>query len=320
MNQIVNIILPVFGLIGIGYGVAWSRLLDQKTGEALADFVFAVAIPVLIFRTIVAADFGAVSPWRLWLPFFTAYGLVWAAGHLVVRRFFGRDHRASMVGGISAAFGNTVLVGIPLTLAAYGEAGTVAIALIIAVHLPIGMAASAVLIVHAERLDGISAEAIDKWRVARSVGRNLATNPIVIGIFAGLLWRWTGFSLDGVHGVLITRISDVAATVALLALGMSLRKYGMHRNIPAGLAISGLKLLLMPLLVLLLVRYVVALPPVWAKVAVLAAACPTGVNAYLVANRFRTGEALASNAIAISTGLAVVSATFWLHVLDWLEF
>jgi malonate transporter len=317
MDQIIEIVLPVFGLIRIGYGVAWSGLLSEETGEALADFVFAVAIPVLIFRTIATAQFGEASPWRLWLPYFATYGLVWAAGHLIVRRVFRRDHRASMVGGISAAFGNTVLVGIPLTLAAYGEAGTVAIALIVAVHLPVGMMASAVLIVHAERLDGVSAGGSDTWRrIAYGVLRGLATNPIVIGIVIGLLWRLTGFSLTGVHGTLVARISDVAATLALLAMGMGLRKYGMHRNIPASLAISGLKLAVMPLVVLLLARYVVAMPPVWAKVAVLTAACPTGVNAYLVANRFRTGEALASNAIALSTGLAVVSAAFWPQVLD----
>jgi predicted permease len=317
MDQIVDIVLPVFGLIGIGYAVAWSRLLSQETGEALADFVFAVAIPVLIFRTIGTAEFGDVTPWRLWLPYFTVFGLIWTAGHLVVRRVFGRDHRASMVGGISAAFGNTVLIGIPLALTAYGDAGAVPIALLVAVHMPIGMTVSVVMIAHSERLDGVGGE-VDVGRMLLSVARNLAANPIIIGIAIGLLWRLTGFSLSGVHGVLVARIADVAATLALLAMGMSLRKYGIHRNVPAALAISGLKLIVMPFLVLLLVRYVVAMPLVWAKVAVLAAACPTGVNAFLVANRFRTGEALASNAIAISTGLAVLSVAFWLHVLEWL--
>ena len=74
----------------------------------------------------------------------------------------------------------------------------------------------------------------------------------------------------------------------------------------------------MPGLVLLLAWYVIPMPPIWAKIAVLASACPTGVNAYLVAARFRTGEALASNAITLSTGLAVISVSLWLHVMEWL--
>ena len=45
--------------------------------------------------------------------------------------------------------------------------------------------------------------------------------------------------------------------------------------------------------------------------------CPTGVTPFLVAGRFRTGEGLASTTITISTVLAVVSVTFWLHVVQW---
>ena len=45
MNQIVAIVLPVFGLIALGYAAAWSGVLRRETGEALSDFVFIIAIP-----------------------------------------------------------------------------------------------------------------------------------------------------------------------------------------------------------------------------------------------------------------------------------
>jgi len=317
MDQIVAIVLPVFGLIGIGYVVAWSGLLDERTGEAIADFVFAVAIPVLIFRTLVAADFSAAAPWRLWLPFFAAFAANWVAGHAMVRILFGRDHRAGLVAGVAAGYGNLVLVGLPLVLAAYGDEGAVPVALLIALHLPVMMGASAVLIGRAERLDGVGERGADGWRAVAGVGRGLATNPIIIGIVAALVWRVVGVPLGGVAATLVDRIADVASTLALIAMGMSLVKYGIRRNVPAGLALAALKLIAMPALVLVLTRYVVGMPPTWAKVAVIAAACPTGVNTYLVASRFRTGEALASNAIAISTGLAVLTTAFWLQVMEW---
>ena len=116
--------------------------------------------------------------------------------------------------------------------------------------------------------------------------------------------------------MMVDRIADVAATLALFGMGMTLRNYGIRGHIQAGLLLSALKLLVMPAMVLLVARYVVPMPPVWAKVAVVAAACPTGINAYVVAARFRTGEALASNAITISTGLAVLSTTLWLTVIE----
>jgi predicted permease len=115
---------------------------------------------------------------------------------------------------------------------------------------------------------------------------------------------------------MVDRVADVASTLALVAMGMSLRNYGIRGHIQAGLLLAALKLLLMPALVLVTARYLVPMPPVWAKVAVIAAACPTGVNAYVVAARFRTGEALASNAITISTALAVITMTLWLTVIE----
>ena len=282
------------------------------------DFVFVIAIPLLIFRTIATADFGDASPWRIWLPFFAAFTLNWVIGDLLIRRIFGRDARAGLVAGVSAAYGNTVMVGIPLVIAAYGDEGAAAITLIIAVHLPVMMTAGAVLIGRAERHDGVSAQPVTAAAAARNVAVNLLRSPIIIGLLLGIAWRAFGLPLGGVPKALVDRLADVAATLALFAMGMGLPKYGIRRNVPAGLALSALKLVLMPAVVLILVRYVVPMPPVWAKVVVVAAACPTGVNAYLLAARFRTGEALASNAITISTGLSVVSVTLWLSLVHWL--
>jgi predicted permease len=57
---------------------------------------------------------------------------------------------------------------------------------------------------------------------------------------------------------------------------------------------------------------------VWAKAIVIAAACPTGVNAWLVASRFGTGQALASNSITLTTGLSVVTVAAWLTIVEWI--
>src|ERR1700681_3290664 len=180
MEQMINVVLPVFGLIAIGYAVAAAKLLGEDTGEALAGFVFAVPIPHLIFRTLATADFSGASPWLIWLPFFAVFGVNWVLGDVLIRRLFRRDARAGLVAGISSAYGNTVLLGIPLTLAAYGGDGAVPMALIVAVHLPVMMVASAVLIERALRLDGIAEGHLDARARARNVLVSLAANPIIV--------------------------------------------------------------------------------------------------------------------------------------------
>ena len=316
MDQIVEIVLPVFGLIALGYAAAWSGVLRRETGEALSDFVFIVAIPVLVFRTLANASFDGASPWGLWIAYFAVFTVMWVIGSATIRRVFGRDARAGVVAGISTAYGNTVLVGIPLALAAYGDAGAVVMALIIAIHLPVMMTASAILIGRAEQRDGVAADIPGAQALLRNLGVNLLRNPLIAALVLGALWNLVGVPLDGLPGVMVDRIADVASTLALVAMGMSLRNYGIRGHIRAGLVLAALKLLLMPALVLVATRYLVPMPTVWTKVAVIAAACPTGVNAYVVAARFRTGEALASNAITISTALAVVTMMLWLTVIE----
>ena len=316
MDQIVAIVLPVFGLIALGYGTAAAGLLRREAGEALSEFVFVVAIPLLIFRTLATAVFGGGHPWALWIAYFAAFGVMWVLGSAVIRRVFGRDARAGVVAGLSAAYGNTVLVGIPLTIAAYGDDGAVVIALIIALHLPVLMTASTILIGVAERRDGVGGAVPSATAVARGVTLNLVRNPLIICLVAGALWNLLGLPFSGLPRTLVDRIADIASTAALFAMGMNLRNYGIRGNIRAGLVLAVLKLLVMPGLVLLAVRYMVPLPPAWGNAAVLAAACPTGVNAYVVAARFRTGEALASNAITVSTAAAVLSMTLWLGIVE----
>jgi predicted permease len=79
--------------------------------------------------------------------------------------------------------------------------------------------------------------------------------------------------------------------------------------------VAALKLVLHPLVVMGLALYVFEMPRAWAGVAILFAACPSGINAYLFAQRYGEGIALASSSIALSTGLALVTITVWLQVL-----
>src|SRR5258708_1402432 len=144
MDQIAAIVLPVFGLIGVGYGVAWSKLLGTDSAAGLSEFVFVIDIPFIVFRILATADFAGISAWRLWLPFFAGFALSWAAGTFVIRSFFGRDARAGLVGGLAAGYGNTTLIGIPRALAAYGAHGPPPIAPFLAVAPPIRVAVGAV--------------------------------------------------------------------------------------------------------------------------------------------------------------------------------
>ncbi|WP_439530645.1 AEC family transporter [Pannonibacter sp.] len=313
--QVFTIVLPVFLLVGIGYATARTGILSAVVGEALGQFVYVIAIPVLIFKTLAVVSIGDASPWAMWLTYFGGVAVAWTTGTLVIRRLFAREARAGVIGGISAGFANTVMVGIPLVSAVFGKDGLVPLILLISVHLPVMTIVTAILMERAAALDGM-AEARSPLAVVRSIVISLAQNPIVIAILCSVLWRLSGLPLSGIFEDVLTRISATSLPIALLSLGMSMVLYGIRGNLLPGVLLSLIKVALMPAVVLGLGLYVFQLPPLWVAVMTLTAACPTGVNAFIFANRYGTGHAMSANSITLTTAAAVLTCGLWVMVLD----
>ena len=83
-------------------------------GDALGEFVFRVAVPVLLFRTIAEATFAGDAPWRIWVAYFSGVAVTWAVAHFVATLAFRRDRRVGVLAGVSSAFANTIFIGLPL--------------------------------------------------------------------------------------------------------------------------------------------------------------------------------------------------------------
>ena len=310
MSPLAETVLFVFGLVGLGYLSGVTGYLKPETGDALSEFAVGVALPLLLFRTMVDSDFHGSAPWALWATYFSAAAVTWAVGHLVTTRVFGRDSIAGVVGGVSAAFSNLLLLGVPFMLGVFGQDGFEILSLIITVHLPAMIMVSIILFGIFGRGDG---EPVGPLGVFRAFVRDIARNPLIVGILLGLAWRASGLEMSTLASRLVDALAGIAGPVALFAMGLGLRKFGISGNLRPALALSVLKLMLMPALTLGM-AILFDLPPLVATVAVVAAGLPAGVNSYLIATRFGTGQALASNQMTISTACSVVTTAFWLMV------
>lgn len=310
MSALTETVLFVFGLVALGYLAGWSGYLKAETGDALSEFAVGVAVPLLLFRTMVGADFHGAAPWALWAAYFVAVAAAWTAGHLTTTRLFGRDSAAGVVGGVATAFSNTVLLGIPFMQGVFGPDGVEILSLIVSVHLPTMMMASIILFEIFGRKGG---GPVRPLAVAKTFLHKLLVNPLIVGILAGLAWRLSGLPLPGLALRFVDALAGIAGPLALFAMGLGLLKFGISGNVLPALALSAQKLLLMPAAALLM-AWLLDLPPLTAKVAVATAALPSGINSYLIAIQFGTGQALASNQMTIATAAAVVTTAFWLAV------
>lgn len=313
MSDVALNVLPIFALIFIGWLLVRTGYLREALGEGLGEFVFRVAVPVLLFRTIAEADFAGESPLRIWIGYFAGVAFTWTVAHLVATLGFKRDRRIGVLAGVSSAFANTVFIGLPLVSRIVGEEGLVAISVLLSVHLPVMMIAGTILMERAERKDGTRAPQ-GFGTLLLGIGKSLVRNPLVIGLVAGALFHTGGVPLAGPVKVVVDQIAGAAAPAALISIGMALNKYKVGGNAGIALAMTSLKLVLLPGAVYVACR-LLGLSPEWTAAMVLCSSVPTGINAWLLANHFGVGHALASSTITMTTALGVFTVSFWAWLL-----
>ena len=145
--------------------------------------------------------------------------------------------------------------------------------------------------------------------------KQLVVNPYIIGIAGGLFFRQFNFQPEGITKNFLDTIIASVTPLALFSLGMALNHYGVRGQIKASIMLVGLKLMFMPFLVLV-IAYFIELPTLTLKIAILTAALPVGINAWLVAEQFKTGQRLAATSISMGTVTSLVTIGFWFWLIE----
>ena len=180
---VINALIPVFGLIVLGYFLGWRRWVPSEAGGSLSSVTFKLFMPVLLFSGLAKADLGqALSP-LLVLVYFAPALLVFTGINLVMHRRMG--HPTSM--GLAASYSNNVLVGIPVISLVLGQDYLVYLFAILVFHsLLLFTAQSLYNAVWADT----DAEAFNLRGLLKSFG-----NPLIIGLLLGALLNLSGLQV-----------------------------------------------------------------------------------------------------------------------------
>ncbi len=301
----VSAVVPLFLLVLLGFAIRRASFMTAGGTEGLAGFVFYVAVPALLFRTAGRGlDIDSTG-----IDFVGAYYigtvLVFILGGCVARFGLILPHGEQAVFGMSCAYGNTVLLGIPLISTLYGPDGLAAITLIVSLQalILLPLTTSVVELGKLRRLD---------WRLAGAALRSAVVNPIVLSILAGFGLSAIGFGLPPAASRGIDMLAAAATPCALVALGAKLvtePKGGQPQAETATALVVGIKLLVHPAVVWLLATQVMDVRGELARIALLTAALPVGATAYTLAQAQHLVPERAARAVAISSVLSLVTLT-----------
>ena len=285
----------------LGFAAMRLRVLDEGGNRGLILFVFNFAVPALLFRSLARVQLPADIEWGFLIAFYSGTLFIYALGMGVARFGFSKTVDQQAIYGMTAAFSNTVLMGIPITLTAFGEEAALPLFLIIAFHSATLMPLTVALI------QGSRGEGVSVARQFRDVGVALARNPIVVGVFLGLMANLTHTTLPSGIDQLIAFLGDAAVPCALFAMGASLPGYPLMGDVSPAVALTILKLAVHPLIVWVLARYVFDLEGIWVFVPVLLAAMPTGVNTYLFGARYDVEPGVAARTVLLTSVLSLAT-------------
>jgi len=310
MLAILNVILPVFAIVALGYGAVRWRLYPAEGVKGLIGFVNNFATPCLLFQAMLNADFSTAFNPAIIIPFYVGALTVFALGIVAARLIWKSRPGESVASAFSATFTNTVLVGIPIMQRAYGEGAMPVVFSIIGFHAPLLITVGMVTM-ELMRRDGQSVQS-----ALRNAGIRAAQNPLLWGIVAGATLNLLGIGLIEPAEAFVRMMAQAVLPAALFGLGGALNAYRIADNWQEAAIMSGLKLVVHPAIAYVLMVPILNVEHDLARIGVLLAAMPTGINAYVFATYYNRSEDVATNTILISTGASVLSLSLWLWLLN----
>lgn len=293
MSSILAALLP--DALTIGLGATMGRAIPPAGWAALDRLAFRVLFPALIFQ-------AAASRTPSWNDLVVIGGGAWAIigmGFLLglALRPLCPGAFIDFAGAWQTSYRFNSALGLAVVQALPGEAPammTVAIAL--------GVPLSNLLAVSA--LSRGASQSV--WRSALAVARN----PFLLASLGGLAVAASGLALPSVISDGIARLAIAAVPLTLLSIGASLdwRQLVGLSAFPG--ALCGVKLLLLPGLVLLAAQ-AAGLSQDATAVLTLFAALPPASASHVLASAYGADRGLVSGAIARSTLLACFTVPLW---------
>ena len=308
MQALLQVILPVFLVMGFGYIAVWRGYIGDDAIDGLMKFTQNFAIPCLLFRAISSLDLGQDFDPALLGSFYAGATAGFLAGLVGARYLFNRPWEDSVAIGFCTLYSNSVLLGLPITERAFGPDALQPNFAIIALHAPF------CYILGFTVMEIVRAKGGGLRRAAHSILSAMLKNALMIGIAFGFLVNILAVPVPGVLVDAVDLMARAALPAALFGLGGVLFRYRPEGDMATIAYVCAISLVLHPVIVWTL-GGAVGLTTGQFRSAVLTASVAPGVNAYIFANMYGVAKRVVASSVLIGTGLSVISVWFWLTLL-----
>ncbi|MFI6575647.1 AEC family transporter [Nocardiopsis sp. NPDC050513] len=288
----------ITSVVVIGYMLGRIPILGPGAKDVLTRLAFYVASPALMFTILARADLSSLVSTPVLAS--VASVLVVALAFVVVASVRRWGLGRGTIGALAASYVNAGNLGIPISAYVLGDASLVAPILLmqLLVMAPVGLTV-------------LDLSAGDVRGVVPILRRALGTpvrSPIVIASLAGVLVSASGWTPPAPLMEPFDLVGGMAVPAMLLAFGISLNGSAFPGRGPERgpvLAAVALKSVGQPLVAWAVGAFAFGLDGGALFAVVVLAALPTAQNIFTYAVQYDTGEAMAREAVLLSTFLTI---------------
>ena len=300
-----NATVPVFLMMILGLVFKKIGWIDDIFASKMNKFVFMVPLPVLVFEDLATVDFSKVWDVKFVLFCFIVTIISITISFLISCLLGDKTVRGEF---IQAAYrSSAALLGIAFIQNIYGNAGMAPLMIIGSVPLYNVMAVIVLSFFHPER------KAIDKAVWMKTL-KGIVTNPIIIGIVAGLIWSACKIPMPAILNKTVTSIGGMSTPMGLMAMGATFDFRKALGKIKPAVTATIMKLIVFVAIFLpIAVKLGFRQEELIAILVMLGSA--TTVSSFVMAKNMGHEGVLSSSVVMLTTLFSAFTLTGWLYVL-----
>lgn len=298
-----NATLPIFLTMVLGAFFKKIKLMDDAFVAKMNKFVFQAALPMLLFEDLATVDFLEV--WDMKFVVFCFLATLISILAIVGLSFLLKDK--SLQGEfVQASYrSSAAILGIAFIQNIYGNSGMAPLMIVATVPLYNVMAVVVLSLMKPER------EPMSRALVLKTM-KGIVTNPIILGILAGMLWSLLKLPMPTILHKTVSNIGVLATPLGLMAMGASFRMQQVRRKpavAAAFIKLVALAAIFLPVAVMLGFRT----EKLVAILVMLGSA--TTVSCFIMAKNMGHEGSLTSGTVMLTTLFSAFTLTGWLWLL-----
>ena len=300
-----NATVPIFLMMVLGMVFRKIGWMDVEFAEKMNKFVFLVPLPVLLFSDLATVDFEEV--WNIRFVIFCFIVTFISIAIVSGISFLWKDRTIQGEFIQSSYLSSAALLVIAFIQNVYGNAGMAPLMIIGSVPLYNVMAVVVLSFFQPER------KALDK-EVWKKTLKGIVTNPIIIGIVAGLIWSALKIPMPQILNKAVSSIGAVATPMGLMAMGATFDFQKALGKVKPAVTAAFIKLIGFVAIFLPLAAYLGFRREELIAILVMLGSATT-VSSFVMAKNMGHEGVLSSSVVMLTTLFSAFTLTGWLYLL-----